>query len=121
MVLVDTSVWVSHLRSGEPRLGSLLEEGKVVLHPFIVGELACGYLTNRLEILSLLRALPETVLATHDEVIRFIEDQHLMGRGLGYIDVHILAAARLTGVPLWTEDRQLKAAAVRLQVDYRER
>ncbi len=101
------------------RFGALLEAGEVVSHPFIIGELACGYLTNRLEILSLLRALPEAAMATHDEVLRFIEDQRLTGLGLGYVDVHILAAARLTGVPLWTDDRRLKDAAVRLQVDYR--
>lgn len=121
MVLVDTSVWVSHLRSGVAHLRTLLEEGKVVSHPYVIGELACGNLTNRLEVLSLLKALPEAAEATHDEVLRFIEDQRLMGLGLGYVDVHLLAAARLNGVPLWTEDRRLQAAAVRLQVDYRER
>ena len=119
MVLVDTSVWVSHLRSGLARLGMLLEEGKVVVHPFIIGEFACGNLANRLEILSLLKALPQAATATHDEVLGFIDDQCLMGSGLGYIDVHLLAAARLSGVPIWTEDRRLKAAALRLQVDYR--
>lgn len=118
MVLVDTSVWVSHLRSGEFRLGTLLEEGKVVSHPFIIGELACGHLKNRREVLSLLKALPEAATATHDEVLRFIEDQRLMGLGLGYVDVHLLAAARLTGVPLWTGDRRLRAIAAMLQADF---
>ena len=83
-----------------------MEEGQIISHPFIIGELACGNLTNRLEILSLLKALPEAATATHDEVLRFIEDHRLMGLGLGYVDVHLLAAARLTGVPLWTDDRQ---------------
>ncbi len=119
MILVDTSVWVSHLRSGVVSLGKLLEEGQVISHRFVIGELACGNLTNRLEILSLLKALPEAATATHDEVLRFMEDHRLMGLGLGFADVHLLAAARLTGVPLWTEDRRLKAAAVRLQVDFK--
>jgi len=116
MVLVDTSLWVSHLQSGNARLRELLEEGNVVSHPFIIGELACGNLKRRREILSLLQALPEAVTAAHDEVLQFIEEQRLMGLGLGYVDVHLLAAARLTPVPLWTNDKRLKAAAVRLQV-----
>jgi predicted nucleic acid-binding protein len=119
MVLVDTSVWVSYFKSGHGRLGKLLEEGKVVSHPFIIGELACGNVENRREILSLLKALPAAATATHDEVLRFIETQRLMGLGLGYVDVHLLAAARLGAVPIWTHDKRLKAAAVRLQVDFK--
>jgi hypothetical protein len=119
MVLVDTSVWVSHLRSGNARLRELLEEGKVMSHPFVIGELSCGNLKNRQEIISLLKALPAAATAAHDEVLRFIEDQGLMGLGLGYVDIHLLAAARLTAVPLWTNDKRLKAAAVRLQVDFK--
>jgi len=118
MVLVDTSVWVSHLQSGNARLRELLEAGKVVSHPFIIGELALGNLKNRQEILSLLMALPAASSATHDEVLRFIEEQRLMGLGLGYVDIHLLAAARLTAVPLWTTDKHLKAAAIRLQVNF---
>ena len=119
MVLVDTSFWVSFLQSGHVRLKGLLEEGKVFSHPYIIGELACGNLKNRREILSLLKTLPAATTATHDEVLRFIEDHRLMGLGLGYVDIHLLAAARLTGVPLWTDDKCLKAAAVRLQVDFK--
>jgi predicted nucleic acid-binding protein len=119
MVLVDTSVWVSFLQSGHVRLKGLLEEGKVLTHHDIIGELACGNLKNRREILSLLKTLPAAATATHDEVLRFIEDHRLMGLGLGYVDVHLLAAARLTGVPLWTDDKCLKAAAVRLQVAFK--
>jgi predicted nucleic acid-binding protein len=119
MVLVDTSVWISHLQSGNARLRELLEEGKVISHPFIIGELACGSLKNRREILSLLQTLPAAATAAHDEVLRFIEDQRLMGLGLGYVDIHLLAGARLTAVPLWTNDKRLKAAAVRLHIDFK--
>ncbi len=116
MVLVDTSVWVSHLQSGNDRLRGLLEEGKVISHPYIIGELACGNLNNRQEILSLLQTLPAAVLAAHVEVLLFIEEQRLAGLGLGYVDVHLLASARLSGAPLWTNDKRLKAAASRLRV-----
>ena len=119
MVLIDTSVWVSHFQSGNARLRRLLEEGKVISHPFIIGELACGNLKNRQEILSLLKALPAAATAFHEEVIQLIESHRLMGLGLGYVDVHLLAAALLTAVPLWTNDKRLKAGAVRLQVDFK--
>jgi predicted nucleic acid-binding protein len=119
MVLVDTSVWVAHFRSGNVRLNELLEEGKVVSHPFVIGELACGNLKNRKEILSLLEALPAATVAGYEEVLQFIENHGLMGMGLGYVDVHLLAAALLTGVPFWTNDRTLKHAATRLQISYR--
>ncbi len=116
MVLVDTSVWVAHLRHGDSGLQACLHDGQVMCHPFIIGELACGNLHNRSEILSLLAALPTTVLATPAEVLRFIDGHRLMGLGLGYIDVHLLASARLTGVSLWTLDKKLHAAATRLVV-----
>ncbi|OGD20656.1 MAG: ribonuclease [Candidatus Aminicenantes bacterium RBG_13_59_9] len=119
MVLVDTSVWISHLQSGNARLRELLEEGKVISHPFIMGELACGNLKNRREILSLLKTLPAAVEARHEEVLQLIENHRLMGLGLGYVDVHLLAAALLTSVPLWTSDKSLKDAAVRLRIDYK--
>ncbi len=119
MVLVDTSVWVSHFRSGNFCLSKLLEEGKVVSHPFIIGELACGNLKNRQEILSLLDALPAATVARYEEVLQFIENHRLMGMGLGYVDVHLLAAALLAGVPLWTNDRTLRHAAARLRIAYR--
>jgi hypothetical protein len=116
MVLVDTSVWVAHLRQGAVGLEALLHGGWVVCHPFIVGELACGNLRNRSEIISLLQRLPETIRAEHEEVMQFIENNGLMGKGLGYIDMHLLAAARLTGAALWTSDKKLKDAAERLGV-----
>ncbi|MBI5585390.1 MAG: type II toxin-antitoxin system VapC family toxin [Deltaproteobacteria bacterium] len=110
MVLVDTSVWVRHFREGDPHLVRLLEAGEVLFHPFIVGELACGNLKNRREILSLLELLPLAVQAKHGEILKFIEQNRLMGKGLGYIDVQLLASAVLTGIPLWTLDKKLNEA-----------
>jgi predicted nucleic acid-binding protein len=114
VVLVDTSVWVAHLRHGAIGLEALLRDGRVVCHPFIVGELACGNLRNRSEILSLLQRLPAAILAEPEEVMQFIEHYGLMGKGLGYIDLHLLGSARLTGVPLWTLDKGLNEVAKKL-------
>lgn len=111
MVLVDTSVWVEHLRGGSGRLGALLEEAEVLCHPFVVGELACGHLRKREEILALLSALPRAPEVSNGEALTFIEKHRLMGRGLGLIDVHLLASAMLAGVPIWTEDRALRRTA----------
>jgi len=118
MVLVDTSVWVAHLQRGHIGLEALLNEGHVVCHPFIVGELACGNLKNRSEILSLLQALPLATPAEHEEVMQFIENYSLMGKGLGYIDMHLLASAILSRVPLWTLDRKLKQVSLKLGLAY---
>jgi predicted nucleic acid-binding protein len=111
MILVDTSLWVTHLRRGHPDLVALLEEGKVSIHPFIIGELACGHLRNRSEILSLLGSLPVTVVAQHEEAMTFIDRHRLMGMGLGYVDVHLLAAAVLSDIRLWTEHKALASAS----------
>ena len=119
MVLVDTSVWIVHLREGTVGLDALLMRGHVVCHPFIVGELACGNLKNRLEILSLLQALPMAIPAEHNEVMQFIETHSLMGKGLGYVDMHLLASAVLTRVPLWTLDRKLGETSSKLGIRYR--
>jgi len=116
MVLVDSSVWVAHLRQGAIGLDTLLHEGRVVCHPFIVGELACGNLRNRREIISLLETLPGAIRPEPEEVMQFIDNYRLMGKGLGYIDMHLLAAARLTGVPLWTLDKKLHEVAKQLQL-----
>lgn len=116
MVLVDTSVWVSHLRGSHPRMISLLNDGGVVCHPFIIGELSGGNLTNMSEILSLLHSLPMVNQAEHEEVLQFVESNDLMGRGLGYVDVHLLASAVLSGVPMWTLDKKLRAASSKLGV-----
>ncbi|MDO8785981.1 MAG: type II toxin-antitoxin system VapC family toxin [Syntrophales bacterium] len=118
MVLVDTSVWVSHLREGDAELERLLSNGDVMCHPFIIGELACGNLKNRVEILSLLRLLPMAIRAEHEEVLEFVENNNLMGKGLGYIDVHLSASAMLTGVPMWTYDKRLANANKRLHINY---
>jgi predicted nucleic acid-binding protein len=118
MVLVDTSVWVRHLREGDPELERLLNDGKVMCHPFIVGELACGNLQKRHEVLSLLRLLPLATQAEHEEILQFIEKSHLMGKGLGYVDVHLSASAVLTGVPMWTYDKSLDEANEGLGIRY---
>ncbi|MBI4378831.1 MAG: type II toxin-antitoxin system VapC family toxin [Nitrospinae bacterium] len=119
MVLVDTSVWISHLCDGNVGLEMLLNDDHVICHPFIIGELACGNLKNRLEILSLLQALPMAINAEHEEVMRFIDDYRLMGKGLGYIDIHLLASAILSEMPLWTFDKRLHEVSVKLKVDFR--
>ena len=116
MVLVDTSVWVEHLRHGAIGLNARLHAGRVCCHPFIVGELACGNLKNRSLILSLLQALPQAIGAEHEEVMQFIENYRLMGKGLGYIDLHLLASAMLTKVPLWTLDKKLNEVAEKLEL-----
>lgn len=118
MILVDTSVWVHHLRRGDARLRSLLIDGQVLCHPFIVGEIACGALRNRSEILALLPALPLVPMAEHEEVLRLIESRSLHGRGIGWIDAHLIASALLSRSPLWTFDRKLGAVASSLGVSY---
>jgi len=119
MVLVDTSVWVDHLRQGMVGIDLLLNEGQVLCHPFIVGELACGNLKNRSDILSLLQTLPNARIAEEDEVLPFIEKYGLMGKGLGYIDIHLLTSSLLSRAPLWTLDKRLGAAAAVLGIRYR--
>jgi predicted nucleic acid-binding protein len=118
MVLVDTSVWISHLREGNAELSGLLNEAMVLCHPFILGELACGNLKNRSTILSYLELLPVSIYAEHEEVLSFIDDKRLMGKGLGYVDIHLLASALLTGVSLWTLDKKLMQAADRLNINH---
>jgi predicted nucleic acid-binding protein len=118
MVLVDTSVWVTHLRSGDIGLDTLLNDARVVCHQFVIGELACGNLKNRAEILALLQDLPSVTVAEHREVMWFIETHGLMAKGLGYIDMHLLASAKLAGLPLWTLDKRLKDAAFALGISY---
>jgi predicted nucleic acid-binding protein len=118
MVLVDTSVWVSHLRDGNDELANLLNDGRVLCHPLIVGELACGNLKDRAVILSYLQLLPMSIEAEHDEVLSFIENNRLMGKGMGYADVHLITSAVLTGVPIWTLDKKLAQAADSLYINY---
>ena len=106
-MLVDTSVWVDHFRRGDPALMTLLSRGEVECHPFVIGELACGSLHRRSEVLSLLESLPQVPLGSHDEVLEFVERHRVMGRGIGWVDAHLLASASLAGSPLWTRDRRL--------------
>jgi predicted nucleic acid-binding protein len=119
MVLVDTSVWVSHFRQAHRGLVSLLNDGEVACHPYIVGELACGNLKNRTTILTLLEALPMAIAVEHHEALTFIESRVLMGKGLGYIYIHLLASCILTGLPIWTFDKKLEQIADTLHCRYR--
>ena len=116
MILVDTSVWIDHLRRGDQDLKSLLNEGVVLCHPFVIGELACGNLKNRAEIRSLLAALPAAPVASHEEGLHLVADRNLAGKGLGWIDVHLLASALLSKCRLWTKDKALGAAAGSLKI-----
>jgi hypothetical protein len=120
MVLVDTSIWVFHLRGGNAYLNALLQEEGVLCHPFIVGELACGSIKNRTEVLTLLQALPMAMIAKREEVLRFIEAHGLMGVGLGLIDVNLLASALLSKAPLWTADKPLREASIKLNIAYQQ-
>lgn len=119
MVIVDTSIWVTHLRQGSRHLSELLLDAQVVCHPFIVGELACGNIKNRVEFLSLLLSLPMVPTVSLDELLYFIDRHRLMGMGIGFIDAHLLASAQLSKIPLWTSDRKLKAAATKLESSYK--
>jgi len=110
-MLVDTSVWINHLRRGDSVLASLLTEASVECHPFVIGELACGALKRRDEILGLLQSLPQVPVASHAEALALLGRQHLAGAGVGWIDVHLLASARLAGTGLWTRDRRLALVA----------
>jgi predicted nucleic acid-binding protein len=115
-VLADTSVWIDHFRHGNARLVALLENGQVRTHPFVVGELACGNLAKRAEVLRLLRELPAVVSATDDEVLAFIERNRLMGAGIGWVDAHLMATAALTRTRLWSLDAKLTRTARRLDL-----
>ena len=111
MILVDTSVWIDHFRVGNPVLSAVLGGALALTHPFVIGELACGNLKNRTGILADLNALPLAVSATHEEVLRLVEERELWGRGIGWIDGHLLTSALLSNSRLWTLDRQLDQAA----------
>lgn len=117
MILVDSSIWIDHLRSGNSKLFALLLQGRVLGHPFVIGELALGSISQREVVLGALRNLPAASVATDDEVYRLIERQPLHNLGIGYIDAHLLAAVRLTpGSLLWTRDKRLLDVATRLDM-----
>jgi predicted nucleic acid-binding protein len=119
MVLADTSVWIEHFRRGRVGLADRLAEGLVLMHPFVAGELACGNLKDRSVILSYLDSLPAAKMAAQAEVLQFMDRHRLWGRGLGWIDVHLLASALLSDCLLWTLDKTLARAAAELGVGLR--
>lgn len=115
MIIVDTSVWIDHLKCGDAALADLLGMGRVLAHSFVTGELALGSLRQRRTVLESLRDLPQATVASDDEVMMLIEREQLYGLGIGFVDAHLLAAARLTPrVLLWTRDRRLRQAAMQL-------
>ena len=118
VIVVDTSVWVSHFRAKNEHLSQLLLEDVISIHPFVVGELACGRLHPRRDILHLLQALPEATLASHEEVLHFIEGHKLAGSGIGFVDAHLLVATKLMRGLLWTTDKPLRLAADKLDLAY---
>ena len=117
MILVDTSVWVNHLRAGAERLSDLLNSSQVLAHPFVIGELACGNLHKRTDVLRLLNDLPQAPVASQEEALHFIECNKLMGQGIGFIDAHLLASTALADTALlWTGDKRLQKIATRLKL-----
>ena len=119
MVMVDTSIWVDHLREGSHHLEELLLDTKVVCHPFIVGELACGNIKNRNEFLSLIQTLPVAPVIDLNEFLYFVDQNRLMGKGIGFVDIHLLASALLSEIPLWTSDKKLKSVLTELNIAYK--
>ena len=120
MILVDTSVWIDHLRLGDPELASALQSCEVLCHPHVVGELACGNLRARDKVITLLQALPVSPVVSDKESLCFIDNYSLMARGIGYIDVQLLASARLAGAYLWTRDKRLQTVALELGLAHLE-
>lgn len=119
MILVDTSVWIDHFRTGDAQLSERLEANQVCTHPLVIGELACGHFKARREIFRLLDDLPAAPVATHVEARELIERHHLMGRGIGFVDVHLLGSTALMGdARLWTRDKQLARVAEEWSLDY---
>jgi len=116
VILVDTSVWVDHLKRGDDTLAALLRRGEVLSHPFVIGELACGGLHSRGELLALLEALPAAPTVRHREVLAFLDAHHLAGSGIGWVDVHLVASTVLARAALWTRDATLARVARRLDV-----
>jgi predicted nucleic acid-binding protein len=115
VILADASVWVDHLRAGDKALAALLDAGAVLAHPFVIGELALGNLRQPEIVLQALADLPHAGVATDAEVLHFIERHALSGRGIGYVDAHLLAAVKLTAASeLWTKDKRLHSVAVQL-------
>lgn len=118
MILVDTSVWIDHFRGTDARLVDLLRENRVIVHPMVIGELACGSLRQRREILPLLQLLPLTESPSQDEALIFIEKRKIFGQGIGWVDVNLLASCLLSGACLWTKDKNLRKMAQVLNLEY---
>src|SRR5579863_561315 len=116
MILVDTSVWVDHLRQSDPQLSKALLDGQVLMHPFVLGEIACGNLRSRSDVLGDLERLPSAIAADHHEVLGFLDQHRLYGAGIAWIDAHLLASARLSASRLWTLDARLRKAATKLHL-----
>jgi len=117
MILVDTSIWIDFFRQGNTELEHLLSETLVLCHPFVIGELACGNLNKRSEVLSLMNDLPAAIFASHQEVLTLIERRELMARGIGFIDAHLIASTVLTpSARIWTRDRRLSDIAIELDL-----
>ena len=120
MVLVDTKIWINHFRKTDKELVRNLNLGSVACHPFVIGEMAAGNLKNRTEILTLFQSLPATPVVEPDEYLEFVSTRKLMGKGLGFVDIHILASSVLSGIPLWTGDKRLAKSAKDLGVAYKK-
>ncbi len=118
MILADSLVWMDHIRAPNARLQKLLLELRILTHPFVVGEIACGNLRDRRVFLGLLEKLPSALAAGHKEALQMVNERRVWGQGIGWVDVHLLASALLTGCRLWTLDRRLGEAARLLKVDY---
>jgi len=121
MILADTSVWVAHFRESVPLLSQLLTDNRILMHPWVIGELACGTLPRRTQVLRWFERIPSAEVARDAEVLALIEDKHLWGTGLGWVDAHLLAAGLITKCQLWTRDERLQAAAIRLGLAFLER
>ncbi|MDP3898546.1 MAG: type II toxin-antitoxin system VapC family toxin [Mesorhizobium sp.] len=118
MILLDSSVWMDHLRAKVEPVTMLLERNQIAIHPFVVTEIALGSIANRARVLWLLQKLPGVPKARDDEVLDLIDRERLFGSGIGFVDAHLLASARLAGIPLWTMDKKLNTAAERLGVAF---
>jgi predicted nucleic acid-binding protein len=118
VILADTSIWIEHFRKGQANLAGLVDRKAILIHPIVIGELAMGNLHSRHATLQALHRLPTAAVAKFDEVLQFVEEHRLFGIGIGYMDAHLLAAARLSGALLWTLDTRFAEAAVRLKIAY---
>ncbi len=118
MILVDTSVWIDHFRRNNSALQAILLDDKVACHQLIIGELVCGNFKNRTEIIELLLALPRVPQVSFDEYLYFIEKRNLFGKGIGYVDIHLLASALISQSKIWTLDKRLQNQAINLSISY---